>query len=51
MLQHKQCTWQQRQYFYVPLLTLSNQDKIIVLKSGSKRTMNWNKYQISDLSL
>ena len=33
---------------YVPVVTLSTQDKAKVLeqlKSGFKRTINWNKYQ------
>ena len=34
---------------YVPLVTLSTQDKaklFQILKSGFKRTLNWNKYQL-----
>ena len=33
---------------YIPAVTLSNQDNAKLLqqlKSGSKRTVNWNKYQ------
>ena len=33
--------------FYVPVVTLSNQDNAKLLtqiKSGFKRTINWNKY-------
>ena len=33
---------------YVPVVTLSNQDNAKLLeqlKSGFKRTINWNKYQ------
>ena len=31
---------------YVPVLTLSTQDKLLKqLESGFKRTINWNKYQ------
>ena len=36
--------------FYVPLVTLSTQDNaklIQQLKSGFKRTINWNKYESS----
>ena len=32
---------------YVPVSTLSTQDNVVLLehlKSGSKRTINWNKY-------
>ena len=35
---------------YVPVVTLSTQDNAILLqqlKSGFKRTINWNKYQSS----
>ena len=34
--------------FYVPVITLSTQDNAKLLKklkSGFKRTINWNKYQ------
>ena len=34
--------------FYVPVVTLSTQDNVKLLeqlKSGFKRTINWNKYQ------
>ena len=34
---------------YVPVLTLSTQDNVTLLKqleSGFKRTINWNKYQL-----
>ena len=30
---------------YVPVVTLSTQDNAKLLKSGFKRTINWNKYQ------
>ena len=36
--------------FYVPIVTLSNQDNVELLqqlKSGFKRTINWKKYQSS----
>ena len=39
---------------YVPVVTLSTQDNVkllLQLKSRLKRTINWNKYQISKISL
>ena len=39
----------QHQQFYVPVVTLSTEDNAKLIqqsKSGFKKTINWNKYQL-----